>query len=239
MSVDERLRAALRDDRDVPAVELDAAFAAVQSGARRRTWLRRAASGAAIAVLVTGGVLLADPWSGPPTSVGPAAPPPAPSEAPSVPVQPPAAPTDELRGVWRTDGPVSWPRMRAAVTAAGGEAHLAALRAKLPSTEMWLELRFEAGYVTLIGTDVAGARWVLDDRIGNVGEELVEVAYIAGDPNRAYDGGGRGATSYRYDLEGDVLRLELRRSSESMRGGVPGEVYQRALYTAAPFRWAG
>jgi hypothetical protein len=55
----------------------------------------------------------------------------------------------------------------------------------------------------------------------------------------AFDDGRRGESVYHWHRSGDTLRFTFLRTTDPTHDGIPAEVYQRALYTTAPFHHVG
>jgi hypothetical protein len=107
----------------------------------------------------------------------------------------------------------------------------------LPERPFQAQMRIRDRQVTLYLVGPDGVRQRYDGQESNV----------VGDHLRISDIWSRVASSYAWSAEdagvgGDrstVLRLTLLATTEQVREGVPGEVWQRVLYTSAPFTGEG
>jgi glucose/arabinose dehydrogenase len=200
------------------------------TAARRRivaAKTRRPIMGVAVAILlILAAAGCAASSDGASVSAGPA------TTAPTLPVASSAesvAVASELEGTWRTR-PLTPEDFEATLRAAGLHEWLQPFRAMAPD---------DASSSVFVLT-IRDGRWDLDEiRDGApavpidwghtyaIDGDVVTVNLVSVDDD-AFN-------RYRWDVEGDVLRLEWLESNVPPFEGIPEEVLQRALYTTAPF----
>lgn len=223
MSVDTRIRDALRAEDRTWEASTQAAYDAVVTGARHRLIVRRTAVGSTLAVAT----LLAGIAFAPHRDSGPDPAPPAPtptvgddrSDAGQLPYG-----QQPLDGRWQTR-----PLTRADIAATLREAGLTRFAEDYATT-------FPAGRFRLQLTTFAG-NVVLRVRAGT-DEEAVDREFLqpAGRTLTLRPGtAGYGSTTFRWSVAGDRLTLTFQRTAGPGLDGFPAEVRQRALYTTAPF----
>lgn len=222
MSVDDRLRDAFRAD-EPPEPSVVDHLGVVRAAHRRQVLVRRQVLGA-VAVAASVAVLLFVVLGGgePRTSVpvdGPASPPPSETLA---------EPVDELQGSWRSRT-LTTDDLRGTLEENGRGRWSDRVVADLPPGPWALTLSIQGGAWTL--TAVAdGAEELLDREIVTAdGRRLVISPQFAA-----------GSSTYDYSIRTDgagsrVLRMVFVETTEGRSNGVPGEAFQRALYTTAVF----
>ena len=129
-----------------------------------------------------------------------------------------------LEGTWRT-GNVTVADMTAALSRAGLQKWIQPFRAQAGLAHSNVFLLTLANGVWHEGWSQDGGPFIDND----------DGTYqIAGDTVTNHPQGP--SPTYRWSIQGGTLRLTLLRDTGTGPGGVPDEVYQRALYTAAPFQ---
>lgn len=129
-----------------------------------------------------------------------------------------------LEGTWRT-GNVTAADMTAALSRAGLQKWIQPFRAQAGLAHSNVFLLTLANGVWHEGWSQDGGPFIDND----------DGTYqIAGDTVTNHPQGP--SPTYRWSIQGGTLRLTLLRDTGTGPGGVPDEVYQRALYTAAPFQ---
>lgn len=217
MSVDDRLRGALRAEDpawdDVAQVTLGRVRAR-----RRREVLRRrglVAAGLAAAVVVAATTLGPDPETR--TGQDPA------TEVPTS--DPSGVPgTTVLDGEWLT-GPIGDTRIRRTLRAAGLGSYVDEISADLPDRPFRIRLTVAGDAVDVDLLSAAGPQRFDEETLTLDGERVVLR------PRQA-----PGRSVHRWVLEGSELRLRFVSTTEGRVGGVPGEAWQRLTYDTAPFR---
>lgn len=131
-----------------------------------------------------------------------------------------------LGGLWET-GPVSRADLRASLTGTGLARHLPAMLAELPKHPIRLTLEIEGNRVrlTVRGAGQPGEGIVIDEETV-VSAESDQFSMQPFDP---------GENTYRWRIDGSGLHLQFLETTEDFTSGVPGEAWQRLLYTSAPF----
>lgn len=233
MPVDELLRSAFGVHDDSWDLEVAPALAHVHETAHHRAVVRRrVAAGALAAVLVPTALVVGVTESAQdaPVASSPASPSPSPG-------QPPASASEQpLDGWWRS-GPITESDVRRTLEDAGLGRWGTPVLAHLPERPFQALMRIRDRQVNLYLVGPDGVRLHYDGQGSNV----------VGDHLRISDIWSRVASSYAWSTEVDdagddrttVLRLELTATTEQDRNGVPGEVWQRVLYTSAPFAGVG
>lgn len=146
--------------------------------------------------------------------------------------EPPAsseAPADSpLEGSWQT-GPISLEETEATIRLHGLGRYVDHYRANPPfAGDTVLTLTIENGAWDLYGESEGGPSEPID----------YDADYeIDGDTVTFHHSDG--STTYKWEVDGDTLRLEYAASTMPSFDGVPDEVYQRALYMTAPFTSQG
>jgi hypothetical protein len=218
-SVDDRLRAGLKHEIPVQPRVHTVCDQVVERAHRRRTRGRLTLAAVAAAVLAVAGAATAHPWAD--GDIG--HPPPA-SQRDEIVIPSPQSTTQRLEGRWEIRSAVAPSRLADTLSAAGLGQWADEVRTALPQDLTW-SVRMQDGY--LIAEFVDDGAWnLLDRRLARLeGHRMV----------LAFDDGTRGESVYRWHRSGDTLRFTLLRTTDPERDGIPGEVYQRALYTTAPF----
>ena len=216
MSVDDRLREAFRADDASWRSGSIPAYQAVVAGARRKQATRRLALGlAAAAVALVVGVMSLK--AGDEDRTLPA--PPAPDRSVAFPAK-----TSPLDGTWTTE-PIRIARMSRVLRQAGLTQWTDDYAKVLPQEPMILTLKIYDGTWTLAIRH--GSRIdTEDEEYFSVTGDRVEIHPV--EPTRE-------STIHHWALNGQVLRLTFVSTTESPVNGIPGEVYQRALYTSGTF----
>lgn len=217
MSVDQRIRQAFAD-LEVPTVpEVNQALDRVLLAERRGRVRRRAAIASGVAAAVAAGAVV---WGVLPHdgTDSPAPAPPAPSQSSSD--HPP------LVGRWATRA-LTRDVVRGHLSDLGFGRYAERVVAELPQGRFRLRL-----YVAAAG------RWVL----WTWGDEGTEVYYDEAQPTTRGDrlfldpfGTSFEGTTYEMQRSATRLRLRFVDTDEPASHGVPGAVWQQALYTVAPF----
>ncbi len=146
----------------------------------------------------------------------------------------PEAPTSEapaaspLEGTWQT-GPISLKQTEATVRRHGLGRWVKAYRDNAPFVaDTLLTLTIESGAWDLYGKAQGGQSEPID----------YDAAYeIDGDTVVFHHSDG--STTYRWQVDQDVLRLQFDHSTMPGYRGIPDEVFQRALYMTATFTRKG
>lgn len=127
-----------------------------------------------------------------------------------------------IDGTWSTStlAPADF---RSALTAHGLGKHADAFLSGFGEAVV-LTLEVGGGFWTLSSSIDGGATAVTDRGTFEVDDQRVRVL-----PNSG------GENTFRWDVSGDELTLDLVSTSEPPYEGVPAEVFQRGLYTSAPF----
>lgn len=226
MSVDERLRSAFGADADdwrpVPPTA-DSLRARIR---RRNRNLRMAVVGAAAAVTLAVGLVVN-------TIDHDRSPVPAPEPTPQLTSSPSDTATPHgliatpLDGTWRA-GPFEPAAVRQTLEAAGLAKFADPILAQLPRHKIVLDLR------------VSGRIWELTMRGQDSPTEVMDQEYVATvDAQQFTMGplgeGNTGESTYSYDTAKRVLRLTFLATTEPLTYAVPGEAWQRALYTTSNF----
>ncbi len=224
MSVDDRLRDAFQTAPE-PVGTLADTLDAVHTTVRRHTVTRRA-SGAFALAAASVAVLLALQGGSDPQTVGPV-------EQPTPPAPTSMATSDsvaELHEWWRTRE-LNAADLRQTLESAGLGKWSDVVIDDLPNGTWTLTLSIQGrGYWTL--TANKGDTDVVIDRetVTADGRRMVLSPQFA-DGQNTYD------YSIRTTSSGErVLRLVFLNSTEAPSNGAPGEAFQRALYTSAPFK---
>ena len=146
------------------------------------------------------------------------------SRSSSTPAEPDASSSGAaLEGTWRTE-PISLADAEDTLRAHGLEDSIESFRANAP---------FEDGAVLIL--DI-GEEWDLYGQTGDA--EPVEIDYDASvdiDGDEVTFTHSDGANTYRWEVDGDTLKLDFVKSTLPDLEGVPEEVYQRALYMTSDF----
>ncbi len=147
-----------------------------------------------------------------------------PEAATSTSPTPSAAAAEQLTGTWRTD-PVSVEDTVETLGRHGLDEWIEEYRANAPfAGETVLELSVADGEWNLYGESADGQREPIDhDALYSVDGDTVTFVHFDG------------ANIYRWEVDGDTLRLDFLRSTLPGVEGVPEEVFQRALYMTAAF----
>lgn len=223
MSVDTRIREALRTEDRAWEASAAASYDAVVAGARRRVVVRRTTIGSLVAVAaLLGGIVFAPHQDSGPE---PARPTPSPNlgDDRSDTSSPPYG-QEPLDGRWQTR-PLTRADIEATLREAGlnrfGEDYAAtfprgSFRIRLTSFAGNLVVRVRAG-----GHDQAVDREFLHP-------EGRTLTVRPGSP-------GHGRTTYRYAVTDDRLTLAFLTTTAPGYDGFPAEVQKRALFTTAPF----
>ncbi len=226
MSVDQRIREGLTMiDQQLPPSDTESAYEFVEHGARRRTLRDRAVvvAGAAAAAVVVGVALVQanEPSAVPVPADRPSQVPSAgPSDATNV-QEPPDSP---IEGVWRSRS-IAFADMADTLRDAGKGRWVDELRDELGDfgrIQMTLRLQDGRSQLRLPGTD----GW-LDEQDYELSTDRITLHTIDG---------LRRETTYTPDLSpGWVMKLVFDGTTEGRTDGIPGEVWQRALYTSVDF----
>lgn len=214
-SVDDVLRHAFEHNDDEWARVAPAAHSAVLAQHHRGQRVRRGLAGSAVAVAAA--VVLAMTASDvqPPQGVKPADP------APKTGTPPPDTP---LEGRW-TSSPLDASDVRAAARAAGSPRSATAMLDVLPRVPFTVVVVVHASNLET-SVKVAGrAREILDRESISVARRLVTIRPLT----------VSAATVYRWSIDGDVLTLTFRSTTEGEADGAPGEAWQRLLYNSVAF----
>jgi hypothetical protein len=218
-SVDDRLRAGLKHELPAQPRVHTVCDHVIERAHRRRARRRLTLAAAAAAVLTLAGAATARPWAD--DDIG--HPPPA-SQRHEIVIPSPQSTTQKLEGRWEIRSAGTRSRLADTLSAAGLGPWVDEVRAALPRDLTW-SVRMQDGYLIAEFAD-NGAWGLLDRRLARLeGHRMV----------LAFDDGTPGESVYRWHRSGDTLTFTLLRTTDPDRGRVPGEVYQRALYTTAPF----
>jgi len=212
MSIDRDLRDALRAPEPQDPAEVACTLAAVKARARRQDARRRVlVAGTIAAAVALGGVVVGTQLD------RDAEPVPAPA--------PTTAPAEALSGVWMT-GPLSARDLRSVLRAHGLGDHARPILDTLTGRPIRLRAVFAEGGVEV--SAATGDGWVtLDSELVHVDRDLLRLS-----PRFAHQDWG---TDYRWSLERDRLTFELVATTEGVVDGVPGEAWQRVIFTSGPF----
>lgn len=223
MSVDQRLRRGLAQQPE-PDVFLPA-LGAIRRASRARQVRSRTAFGAALLGVAAAAVVVVQASGD--GIVAPESPQPG-NSATTTPTQEPTGLIETpLNGRWRTDA-VSPDRIRTTLTEAGLGQHADVVLAELPSRNIVLMLRVSGSAWEMSVRGEGFTSLVLDQEYGRVTGDRVSIS-----PIRKF---AEGATTHTWDITGKTLRLTFQETTEPDSSGAPGEAWQRALYTSAPFR---
>ncbi len=199
---------------------LKPAFSVRPGGARTVAW------GRAAVVTVTASMLLAGGCSDDDSTDVSGTPEATTSAAPTASATPTSSGTaaSALAGTWRT-GSVSIEDMVATIRRHGLDEHVEDFRANAPfSEDTVLVLSIENGDWNLYGESDDGQREPIDyDAEYRIDGDTV--IFVHAD----------GSNTYRWEVDGDTLRLEFLKSTLPGHEGIPDEVFQRALYMTADF----
>jgi len=219
MSIDSRLREAMRTEDPGWRAGAETSYDAVVVGARRRTVARRTAVGGAVAVaaLIAGFALAPGSDSGPD-----------PAPAPSVPItnddHPGSTglpfPSGPLDGAWRT-GPITRATIAQTLRDAGLDHYAEDYAATFPEGRFRLTLRVFAGQAVLRA----------DSELRTAASVEIEGSRLVMRPGQS----GHGHTVFDWATGSDRLQMELVRCSLAGYSGFPGIVHQTALFTSSPF----
>jgi hypothetical protein len=232
MPVDELLRSAFDEHDDSWDLEVTATLARVHEKAHRGAVVRRRVAAGAIAAVLVPTALLTG-WPEPTLTNPPASAPTSPSPSPGT---PPTSAAQQLDGVWRTD-PVTETDVRRTLAQAGLGSWSAPVLTRLPERPFVAELRIDDRRLNLRLTGPDGRPRHYDGQHTNVvGDQLRLTAVWS-----RVASGFRWSTEVRGTGAGAVtaLSLELEATTEHVRGGIPGEVWMRVLYTSTDFVGAG
>lgn len=209
MSLDERLRDAYRaDDGWAPGASL----VTIRAEARRRG-RRRGLIAAAAAVVLAAGLGVAVSRAG--DDPTPAPPAPAVTEGAA----------SAVEGQW-SSAPLTRARVRVTLAEAGLGSWTDEFLAEIPaSRDARLELRVEAGSLDLALMRPGRPEVLLDREYWQAERDRLVLTPMS----------GVGASHHTWEVDGDRLVLTFVSTSEPVTRGIPGEVYQRVLYTAVPF----
>jgi len=229
MAVDELLRSAFEEHDETWDHETASALTHVHERSRHRSVVRRrVAAGALAAVLVPTALVVGVQESGQdePVASAPASPSPSPGQPPA------GASAQPLDGSWRSE-PISDADVRRTLEEAGLGRWSDAILDRLPDRPFvsLMRMRDRRINIFLVGPD--GRPQHYDGQESNV----------VGDDLRVTAIWSRVATRYRWRAETrgtgrdavTVLDLDLEATTEHPSEGIPGEVWQRVLYTSAPF----
>ena len=219
MSLETELRQALRQpEGDLDAGAVNAALAQVRTRGRGALVRRRAMAAVAVAaaLALVAGFAMQQREHGSATDD-----PARIAEQPTAPV----ARTTPLEGTWRT--PVlATQDLRSALREGGLQRHQAAIETAWDGLIGGrIVLAIHDGHVVAV-VRTGGSGLTVDDQQLEVTGNLVTLRPF---PPSTW------ATTYRWTVRGDRLTLTLLRSSEGATAGVPGEAWQRAIYTSTPF----
>jgi hypothetical protein len=218
-SVDDRLRAGLK--HEIPAQPQVHALCdrVIERAHRRRARRRLTLAAAAAAVLAVAGAAAARPWADDDIGHSPPA-----SQHHEIVIPSPQSTTQKLEGRWEIRSAVTRSRLADTLKAAGLGQWVDEVRAELPQDQKW-SIRMQDGYLIAEFAD-NGVFELLDRRLAQLeGHRMV----------LEFDDGTPGESVYRWQRSGDMLRFTLVRTTDPDRDRIPGEVYQRALYTTVPF----
>jgi hypothetical protein len=141
---------------------------------------------------------------------------------------PPPEPVSPLEGTWQTD-PLSRSDAEATLRRFGLARWIERFRrVPLLGPRTWLILDIRDGGWNLYGSSGDGPREKID----------FDAGYMV-DGNEVDKIHAAGVTTFRWSVNGDTLTLEWLETTEPSFRGIPGEVFQRALYMAAEFERKG
>lgn len=224
MSVDTRIREALRAEGRPSEASTQAAYGAVVTGARRRIVARRTAVGtvAAVAALVAGITLAPHGGSGP--EPAPPAPTPTPTLGDHTSTSELPYGQEPLDGRWQTR-PLTRADIAATLRAAGLARFAGDYAATFPKGRFRIQLTsFGGNFLARVHT--------------GDGDRALARAFLHPEGHRltlSPGTNGFGSTTFRWSVAGDQLTLTFQSTSGPDFDGFPAEVRQRALYTTAPF----
>lgn len=219
-SVDDRLRQAFGTADDEWVRRAPAAQVGLRARHRRHQLVRRSVLAGACAAAVVTAFVVTDGGAQPRT-VQPAEPSPTPS-ATSSPGNTPA-PTAPLEGTW-ISRPLDADDVRAAANAAGAPGVATLMLEDLPDDAFKVVMVVRGSSLSTSVRSTGGADILLDqETISTTGQQL---------ELRPFD--TPAVTLHQWVISSGVLTMSLVSTTEESKAGVPGEAWQRLLYTSEP-----